>query len=76
MNNCFTFIGKKPSMRQCIAAAAKLAKPGIDSIELQWGENWLQLQKTGDYWSGFGFLRDIDAAIVARELNHKGAAHV
>ena len=76
MNDCFTFIGKKPSMRQCVAAAAKLAKPGIDSIELQWGENWLELQKQSNgFWCGFGFLRDIDADKVAQALN-KGAAYV
>lgn len=76
MGNCFVFTGRKPSLNQCVSAAKRLAKPGIDSIELQWGENWLQLQKSAGYWSGYGFLRDIDAGIVARELNHKGAAHV
>lgn len=72
MGDVFIFTGKKPNLRQCLAAARKLAKPGIDSIELQWGENWLQLQLFNGYWQGFGFLRDIDAGILARELNHKG----
>lgn len=66
----FSFLGKKPSLKQCMAQAKRMAKAGADNIELQWGENWLQLEKIGGFWQGFGFIRDIDAGIIARELNH------
>jgi hypothetical protein len=67
----FDFTGRKPSMRQCLAAAQRLAKTGADHIELAWGENWLQLMRQANgYWAGFGFIRDIDADRIAREMNH------
>lgn len=67
----FSFHGKKPSMKQCIAQAKRMAKAGADHLELQWGENWLQLMRQSNgYWAGFGFIRDIDAQMIARELNH------
>lgn len=66
----FSFPGKKPSLKQCMAQAKRMAKAGADNIELQWGENWLQLEKISGFWQGLGFIRDIDAGIIARELNH------
>lgn len=66
----FSFPGKKPSLKQCTAQAKRMAKTGVDHIELQWGENWLQLEKISGFWQGLGFIRDIDAGIIARELNH------
>jgi len=67
----FVFIGKKPSEKQCIAQIKRMAKNGANSIELQWGENWLQLEKQfNGLWSGFGFIKNIDACVLARELNH------
>ena len=70
--DAFTFTGRKPSFKQCLAQAKRMSKAGANWIELQWGENWLQLEKTGAYWSGLGFIRDIDATILALELNHTG----
>lgn len=76
MKKEYTFDGRKPSFAQCVAAARLLVKRGAGSIVLQWGENWLELQKQSNgFWCGFGFLRDIDADKVAQALN-KGAAHV
>lgn len=67
----FEFKGRKPSMRQCLAAARRLASQNVQHIELAWGENWLQLMRQGNgYWTGLGFIRDIDADRIAREMNH------
>ena len=71
-HDLFTFTGRKPSFTQCMAQAKRMAKAGRVFIELQWGENWLQLEKSQNYWQGYGFIRDIDAGIIARELNHSG----
>jgi len=67
--NSFSFHGKKPSLKQCIAQAKRIGQES-NAIELQWGENWLQLEKVCGYWQGFGFIRDVDAQMIARELNH------
>lgn len=66
----FSFQGKKPSIKQCISQAKRMHKSGADHIELIWGENWIKLEKVNGYWQGFGFMRNIDAGIIARELNH------
>lgn len=71
----YSFTGRKPSMAQCIAAARRLAATGAQLIELTWGENWLQLHRdSSGYWTGLGFIKNIDACFIAREINHKGAA--
>lgn len=67
--NSFSFVGKKPSLRQCIAQAKRLEKVS-SAFELQWGENWLQLEKTNGFWYGYGHIKDIDAQNIARELNN------
>lgn len=69
-HDLFAFTGRKPSFNQCLAQAKRMAKAGRLWIELQWGENWLQLEKSQNYWQGYGHIRDIDAGIIARELNH------
>lgn len=69
-HDLFTFTGRKPSFKQCLAQAKRMSEAGRLWIELQWGENWLQLEKSQNYWQGYGHIRDIDAGIIARELNH------
>lgn len=69
--NCFVFSGRKPSYAQCLSKAKTMAKQGYDYLSIQWGENWVDLQKQANgYWCGFGFLKDIDAYAIARDLNH------
>lgn len=66
-----TFIGRKPSEAQCIAAVKRLATTGAQMIELTWGENWLQLHRDpAGYWTGLGFIKSIDACAIARKINH------
>ena len=74
MEKMHEFTGKKPSYRQCLSAAQKLAKAGATVINLHWGENWLELRKqTNATWCGFGFIRDIDASTIAQTLNQETA---
>lgn len=69
MNHEFT--GRKPSTRQALAKAKQFANQGADFVSLAWGENWIDLQKqTNGVWCGYGWLKDIDGAWLARELNH------
>lgn len=66
-----SFIGRKPSAAQCLAAAKRLASTGAQLIELTWGENWMQLHRDpAGYWTGLGFIKNIDACVIAREINH------
>jgi hypothetical protein len=66
-----SFIGRKPSETQCIAAVRRLAATGAQLIELTWGENWLQLHRdAAGYWTGLGFIKNIDACVIARKVNH------
>jgi len=63
-----TFTGRKPSRAQILAKVKPLAARST-FIEVYWGENWLQLDKHGHQWHGHGWLKDIDADSIARELN-------
>jgi hypothetical protein len=65
------FTGRKPSTRQALAKAKQFANKGADFVSLTWGENWIDLTLSeAGYWYGHGWLKDIDGAWVARELNH------
>lgn len=66
-----SFMGRKPSKAQVLAQAKRLEQNGADFISITWGENWIDLTKYADgYWSGIGWIKDIDGAWIARELNH------
>lgn len=65
------FTGRKPSTRQALAKAKQFAANGADFVSLTWGENWIDLTLSdAGYWYGHGWIKDIDGAWVARELNH------
>jgi hypothetical protein len=64
------FTGRKPSKAQVLNQAKRLEKQGADFIGITWGENWLDLVLVDDYWHGSGWIKDIDGAWIARELNH------
>lgn len=68
MNHEFT--GRKPSTRQALAKAKQFANQGADFVSLTWGENWIDLTKDNGFWHGHGWLKDVDGAWIARELNH------
>jgi hypothetical protein len=71
-----TFTGRKPSKVQILARVKPLVKAGETFIEVQWGENWFQLDKQGlnGSWYGHGFIKDISADTVAQELNNQARA--
>ncbi len=71
-----TFTGRKPSKVQILARVKPLVKAGETFIEVQWGENWFQLDKQGlnGPWYGHGFIKDISADTVAQELNNQARA--
>ena len=71
-----TFTGRKPSKVQILARVNPLVKAGETFIEVQWGENWFQLDKQGlnGPWYGHGFIKDISADTVAQELNNQARA--
>jgi hypothetical protein len=66
-----TFSGRKPSRVQIVAKVKPLAQSGYTFIEVHWGENWLQLDRQGSTgpWYGHGWIKDISADTVAKELN-------
>ena len=64
------FNGRRPSLTQCIKAAKLSATRGHSDIRLLWGENWCELSRQSNgRWSGFGWLRTVDACKVAEALN-------
>ncbi len=67
------FTGRKPSKIQILAKVKPLVKAGETFIEVQWGENWFQLDRQGSngFWYGHGHIKDIAADTVARELNNQ-----
>lgn len=67
------FKGKKPSFNQVLNKAYERVKLGHTLIEIYWGENGITLDKQhiNGLWCGFGWLKDIDASAIAREINLK-----
>lgn len=63
------FEGRRPSLAQCVKAAKLSAARGHTEIRLIWGENWCEVMRQGNgRWSGFGWLRTIDADKIAEAL--------
>jgi hypothetical protein len=65
------FKGKKPSQKQVFAKAYERVKQGHTLIEIYWGENGMTLDYNNGTWYGFGWIKDIDSDIIAREINSK-----
>jgi len=64
------FTGRRPSLAQCIKAAKQSAAKGNREINLSWGENWCEVrQQSNGRWTGYGWLKTIDADKVAQALN-------
>ena len=65
------FTGRKPSKIQIMAQVKRFENQAADFISITWGENWIDLYlDQNGYWSGNGWIKDIDGAWIARELNH------
>lgn len=69
--NEIVFKGKKPSQKQVLAKALERVNQGHTLIEIYWGENGMTLDKNNGTWYGFGWIKDIDSDIIAREINAK-----
>lgn len=63
------FSGRKPSKVQIMAKLKPALKTGETFIEVQWGENWITLEKLASGWLGYGWIKDISGDDLARELN-------
>lgn len=63
------FKGKKPSQKQVLAKALERVNKGDTLIEIYWGENGLTLDKNNGSWYGFGWIKDIDGDVIARQIN-------
>lgn len=67
------FDGRKPSKAQIMRAIGRALEKGTMSIDIRWGENWIELMfddralSTG--WTGRGWIKDISGDDIARELN-------
>jgi hypothetical protein len=66
----YEFKGKKPSYKQVLAKANSL-KNHTDLIEIYWGENSITLDSNNGTWHGWGWIKDIDGDMIAKQLNHK-----
>jgi hypothetical protein len=67
------FKGKKPSKKQVFQKAMARVLTGHTLIEIYWGENGMTLdkQRINGRWCGFGWIKDISADDIAKEINSK-----
>ena len=67
------FTGKKPSKKQVFSKVYARVLRGHTLIEVYWGENGLtlDLNTSNGKWYGFGWIKDISADDVAKEINSK-----
>ena len=63
------FKGKKPSFNQVLNKAYERVKQGHTLIEIYWGENGITLDKDGNTWYGFGWIKDISGYDLSDALN-------
>ena len=65
------FKGKKPSVKQVMTKVMQRVNRGDTLIEVYWGEHGITLDKQSlnGKWCGFGWLKDIDSDLIAREIN-------
>lgn len=68
---CHVFIGRKPTKAQILKRVRESVRTGHNHIECQWGENWISLALDQQWgWDGHGWIKNISAQDIARELNH------
>lgn len=65
------FEGKKPSKKQVFSKAFARVLTGHTLIEIYWGENGMTLDLNNGTWYGFGWIKDISADDIAKEINSK-----
>lgn len=69
-----TFSGRCPTAGQVRAKVRDAIRAGHDSIEVVWGENWIELERrqaNGFFgpWFGHGWIRRVSGDELARELS-------
>ena len=75
MRNLIAFEGRKPSKAQVVREVRKLMKMRWHTIEVLWGENWLEFKNINGYWHGYGWIKDISGQDLANfELNERRSA--
>jgi len=63
------FTGRRPSKLQINAKLKPLLKTSESFIQIQWGENWITLEKLASGWLGSGWIKGLSGDDLARELN-------
>jgi hypothetical protein len=61
------FTGRKPSKKQVFSKVYSR----VLQIEVYWGENGLTLDLNNGNWYGWGWIKDISADDIAKEINSK-----
>jgi len=75
MRNLISFDGRKPSKAQVVKEVRKMMKKGWNTIEVLWGENWLEFTNVNGYWHGSGWIKDISGQDLANfDLNERKRA--
>ena len=65
----YNFKGNKPSNAQLLKKINEAINNGENLIELYWGENSITLDKSGNLWHGWGWIRNISGADLATKIN-------
>lgn len=65
------FKGRKPSAKQVLAKVYSRVLQGCTLIEVYWGENGITLDLNNGNWYGFGWIKDISADDIAKQINSR-----
>ena len=65
------FTGRKPSEKQVFTKVYSKVLQGHTLIEVYWGENGLTLDLNNGNWYGWGWIKDISADAIAKQINTK-----
>ena len=60
---------RKPSRALIMRVIAEYLEQGHTDLDIRWGENWLEIVKSGNNWFGAGWIKDISGDDIAKELN-------
>lgn len=67
----YSFNGRKPSNQQVLKQVNHAINSGHDLIEINWGENSINLRywEGAKQWHGIGWIRNISGADIATKIN-------
>lgn len=65
------FKGRKPSEKQVFTKVYSNVLQGQTLIEVYWGENGITLDLNNGQWYGWGWIKDISADTIAKQINSK-----